>query len=73
MSVNAALYLEQTIFSWEEFMQIKIAHINTKEFSFTFTKQINWRRELLVNIHENLSEFFFTNTNELRSYGAGET
>ena len=30
-------------------------------------------RKLLVNIHENFSEFFFTNTDQLRSYGTGET
>ena len=31
-----------------------------------FTKQINWRGKSLVNFHENVSEIFFTNTNELR-------
>ena len=66
------LCLEQTIVSWGEFMEIKVAHANLKEFSLTFTKQINWRRKLLVNIHENFSEFYFTNTDELRSYRAGE-
>ena len=30
-------------------------------------KQINWRGKLLVNIHEHFSEFFFTNTDELRT------
>ena len=31
----------------------------------TFTKQIDWRGKLLVNINENFSEIFFTNTDEL--------
>ena len=66
------LCLEQTIVSWGEFMEIKVAHVNIREFSLTFTKQINWRGKLLVNIHENFSEFYFTNTDELRSYRAGE-
>ena len=30
-----------------------------------FTKQINWRGKLLVNINENFFELFFTNTDEL--------
>ena len=33
----------------------------------TLTKQINWRGKLLVNINENFSELFFTNTDELRT------
>ena len=33
----------------------------------TFTKQINWRGKLLVNINDHFSEIFFTNTDDLRT------